>query len=97
MLSPNNEPAQLMPSFDPCVEKCLGVSNLSFVMAVDCDGNVTLHPAPKTHASIVREEDPAPANATILKNLPGAMLVFQVNPTCIRKTLGNTTYHFHQP
>lgn len=75
----------------------LGKDNIAFVIAVDIDGNMTVHPTGLMEASIVNDEDEdeVPKGATILKNVPSALLVFKTNPRCIRKTIGGTTFHFH--
>lgn len=71
-------------------------NNVAFIIAVDWQGNMTLHPNSGVHASIVKDADPLPEGAQIIKNVPGALLVFKTNPVCIRKTIGGTTFHFHQ-
>lgn len=73
----------------------LGKDNIAFVIAVDIDGNMTVHPTGLMEASIVNDEDEVAKGATILKNVPSALLVFKTNPTCIIKTIGGTTFHFH--
>lgn len=86
---------ELYPCCQGDLDKMLGVTNLAFVMAVDLEGNVTLHPTNRVHASVVPDQDLSVNTTQIIKNVPGSLLVFRTNPVCIRMTLGGRTTHYH--